>query len=134
VIAVDTSALVAIALGEPDAGAFSAAIQAADKALISTVSVVEARLVVHGRRGQRAVLLLDQLLALPPFECVAPGAADADAAYAAFVVYGKGSGHPAGLNFCDVFSYALARLRGLPLLYKGNDFAQTDIAAAMVLS
>lgn len=128
-IAVDTSALVAISLGEPEAGAFAAAIQSADKALVSTVSVVEARMVVHGRRGQRGVLLLDQLLALPPFERAAPGPAEADAAYAAFVLYGKGSGHPAGLNFGDVFSYALAKLRGVPLLYKGNDFAQTDVAA-----
>lgn len=128
-IAVDTSALVAIALGEPEAGAFAAAIQRADRALVSTVSVVEARMVVHGRRGQRAVLLLDELLALPPFECVAPGPAEADTAYAAFVLYGKGSGHPAGLNFGDVFSYALAKGRGVPLLFKGDDFARTDIAA-----
>ena len=60
-----------------------------------------------------------------------------DAAYAAFVAFGKGSGHPAGLNFGDVFSYALAKVRGLPLLFKGDDFSQTDIASAvdvMVLS
>jgi ribonuclease VapC len=46
-------------------------------------------------------------------------------------MYGKGSGHPAGLNFGDVFSYALAKVRGLPLLYKGDDFSQTDIASAL---
>ena len=51
-------------------------------------------------------------------------------AYAAFVTFGRGSGHPAGLNFGDVFSYALAKVRGLPLLYKGADFAQTDIRSA----
>lgn len=127
-IAVDTSALVAIALGEPEAASFASVIQRSDKALVSTVSVVEARMVVHGRRGQRAVLLLDELLKLPPFECVAPGQAEADAAYAAFVIFGKGSGHTAGLNFGDVFSYALAKMRGLPLLYKGDDFSRTDIA------
>ena len=54
-----------------------------------------------------------------------------DAAYAAFVAFGKGSGHPAGLNFGDVFSYALAKVRGLPLLFKGDDFSQTDIASAV---
>jgi ribonuclease VapC len=54
-----------------------------------------------------------------------------DAAYAAFVAYGKGNGHPAALNFGDVFSYALAKTRGLPLLYKGRDFAETDIASAV---
>ena len=53
-----------------------------------------------------------------------------DAAYAAFVAFGKGSGHPAGLNFGDVFSYALAKVRNLPLLFKGDDFSQTDIARA----
>ncbi|HSI57920.1 MAG TPA: type II toxin-antitoxin system VapC family toxin, partial [Ideonella sp.] len=94
-IAVDTSAIVAIAFGEAEREAFVRAIQQADKALISSVSVVEARMVVHGRRGQRAVVLVDDLLRLPVFEVVAPGQAEADAAYAAFVAFGKGSGHPA---------------------------------------
>jgi ribonuclease VapC len=130
-IVADTSAIVAIAFAEPEREAFSAAVQQAGKVLISTVSVVETRMVVHGRRGQRAVLLVDDLLRLPVFELVAPGPAEMDAAYAAFVMYGNGSGHPAGLNFGDVFSYALAKVRGLPLLYKGDDFSQTDIASAL---
>ena len=129
-IVVDTSAIVAMAFAEPERDAFVRAIQQADKALISTVSVVEARLVVHGRRGQRAVVLVDDLLRLPAFEIVAPGPAEMDAAYSAFVAFGKGSGHPAGLNFGAVFSYALAKVRGLPLLYKGADFAQTDVVSA----
>lgn len=54
-----------------------------------------------------------------------------DAAYSAFVAFGKGSGHPAGLNFGDVFSYSLAKVRGLPLMYMGADFAQTDNVSAM---
>ena len=130
-IVVDTSAIVALAFGEPERDVFARAIQRADKALISTVSVVEARMVVHGRRGQRAVMLTDDLLRLPVFEMIAPGVAEMDAAYAAFVVFGKGSGHPAGLNFGDVFSYALAKVRGLPLLYNGEDFARTDVASAL---
>ena len=130
-IVVDTSAIVAMAFGEPERDAFAQVIQQADKALISTVSVLEARMVVHGRRGQRAVVLVDDLLRLPVFEIVAPGVAEMDAAYAAFVAFGKGSGHPAALNFGDVFSYALAKVRGLPLLYKGDDFAQTDVMSAM---
>ena len=130
-IAVDTSAIVAIVLGEPEREVFVATVQRADQALISTASVVETRMVVHGRRGERGVVLLDDLLRLPPFEIVPPGAAEMDAAYQAFVAYGKGSGHPAGLNFGDLFSYALAKVRGLPLLYKGEDFAQTDIAPAI---
>ncbi len=54
-----------------------------------------------------------------------------DAAYATFVAFGKGNGHAAALNFGDVFSYALAKTRGLPLLFKGEDFAETDIARAV---
>jgi ribonuclease VapC len=130
-IVVDTSAIVAVAFGEPEREAFVQAIQQADKALISTVSVVEARMAVHGRRGQRAVVLVDDLLRLPVFEMVAPGVSEMDAAYSAFVAFGKGSGHPAGLNFGDVYSYALAKVRGLPLLYKGDDFAQTDVLSAL---
>lgn len=130
-IAADTSALVAIAFAEPEREAFLQAIKLADKALISTVSVVEARMVIHSRRGQRAVIVMDDLLRLPMFEMAAPSMPEADAAYAAFVAYGKGSGHPAGLNFGDVFSYALAKVRGLPLLYKGDDFAHTDIESAL---
>ena len=133
-IVVDTSALVAIAFAEPEREAFLRTVQISDKSLISTVCVVETRMVVHGRRGQRAVILLDDLLRLPMFELVAPGPAEMDAAYAAFVAYGKGSGHPAGLNFGDVFSYALAKVRGLPLLYKGADFAQTDIGSALAIA
>jgi ribonuclease VapC len=132
-IAVDTSALIAIAFAEPEREAYLQAIKIADKVLISTVSVVEARMVIHGRRGQRAVILMDDLLRLPMFELVAPSVPEMDAAYAAFVAYGKGSGHPAGLNFGDVFSYALAKVRSLPLLYKGEDFAQTDIASALIV-
>lgn len=130
-IVVDTSAVVAIAFAEPERESFSQIIRNAGKALISTVSVVETRMVVHGRRGQRAVILVDDLLRLPMFELVAPGPAEMDAAYAAFVAYGRGSGHPACLNFGDVFSYALAKARGMPLLYKGDDFAQTDIGSAV---
>ncbi|MEI8299621.1 MAG: type II toxin-antitoxin system VapC family toxin [Pseudomonadota bacterium] len=130
-IVVDTSAIVAIALGETERAAFVRIIERADRALVSTVAVVEARMVVHGRRGQRAVVLMDDLLRLPSFEMVPPGVAEMDAAYAAFVAFGKGSGHSAGLNFGDVFSYALAKVRGLPLLFKGDDFSKTDLRSAL---
>lgn len=130
-IVADTSAIIAIAFAEPEREAFLKAIESAQRTLISSVSAVEARMVVHGRRGQRAVVLLDDLLRLPLFEVVPPGPAETDAAYAAFVIFGKGSGHAAGLNFGDIFSYALAKVRGLPLLYKGSDFSETDIASAV---
>jgi ribonuclease VapC len=130
-IAVDTSAIVAIVLNEPERPTFRNAIQRVAKALISTVSVIEIKMVVHGRRGARAVVFVDDFLSLPMFEIVPPGLPDMDAAYAAFIAFGKGSGHPAALNFGDVFSYALAKVRGLPLLFKGNDFAETDIEPAV---
>jgi ribonuclease VapC len=130
VIVADTSAIVAIAFAEPEREAFVAALEREERTLVSSVTAVEARMVVHARRGQRAVVLVDDLLRLPFFEIVPPGAAEMDAAYAAFVAYGKGSGHPAALNFGDMFSYALAKTRGLPLLFKGRDFAETDIASA----
>lgn len=129
-IVADTSAIVAIAFAEPERDAFVRTLHRAGRVLISTVSVVEARMVVHGRRGQRAVVLVDDLLRLPLFEAVPPGPAEMDAAYAAFVAFGKGSGHAAGLNFGDIFSYALAKVRGFPLLFKGDDFSKTDIAIA----
>jgi len=131
VIAVDTSALVAIVLNEPEAPVFLSRLKRASHAVISTVSVVEARMVVYGRLGHRAAVLLDDLLRVPAFEIVAPGPAEMEAAWSAFIAYGKGSGHPAGLNFGDVFAYAAAKIRHLPLLFKGNDFAQTDIVSAI---
>ena len=131
-IVIDTSAVVALALAEPEREAILRTIQQANKVLLSTASLLETRMVVHGRRGQRAVVLLDDLLRSPLFELVAPDEAQTNAAYAAFVAFGKGSGHPASLNFSDLFSYALAKVRGLPLLFKGNDFAHTDIANALV--
>ena len=129
-IAVDTSALVAISLNEPERSSFLTIIRGAPKVLVSTVSVVETKMVLFGRKGVRAVVMFDDLLGLRRFEITPPSRADMDAAYAAFLAFGRGSGHPAALNFGDVFSYALAKVRNLPLLYKGNDFAETDLHAA----
>ena len=89
-------------------------------------------MVLFGRKGVRAVVMFDDLLGLRRFEITPPSLADMDAAYAAFLAFGKGSGHPAALNFGDVFSYALAKIRDLPLLYKGNDFTETDLRSASV--
>ena len=129
-IAVDTSAVVAIVFGEPERAAFREAILRAGKALISTASVLEVKMVAYGRRGPRAAVLVDDLLRLPMFEITVPGPADLAAAFAAFVAFGRGSGHPAALDFGDLFAYALAKVRNLPLLFKGADFAETDIQAA----
>ena len=130
-IAVDTSALLAITFQEPERESFLEAIQRADRAILSTVTLVEACMVIHGRRGRGAVLLLDELLEAPVFEVAPPGLLETELAYAAFAKYGKGTGHPAKLNLGDLFSYALAKSRGLPLLYKGNDFAATDVVSAL---
>lgn len=130
-IAVDTSALVAITLNEPERDTFLTVIRDSPKALISTVSVVETKMVLFSRRGIRAAVMLEDFLGLRRFEITSPSLADMDAAYAAFLTYGQGSGHPAALNFGDVFSYALAKIRNLPLLYKGNDFSETDLRPAI---
>jgi ribonuclease VapC len=130
-IAVDSSAIVAIVFDEPERPSFAAAIDEATTVLISSVSVVETKMVLHYRWGMRAVLLADDLFGLPQFEIMAPSLADMEAAFAAFVLYGKGSGHPASLNFDDVFSYALAKVRNLPLLFKGNGFSETDLRSAV---
>jgi len=132
VIAVDTSALVAISLNEPERFSFLTIIRESPKVLVSTVSVVETKMVLFSRKGVRAVVMFDDLVGLRRFEITPPSRADMDAAYAAFLAFGKGSGHPAALNFGDVFSYALAKVRDLPLLYKGNDFTETDLRSASV--
>jgi len=130
VIVADTSALVAIVFDEPERAEFLALVRAASRTLVSMVSLVEARMVVHGRKGQSGVILLDDMLGAPLFDVVAPAPRETDIAYEAFVRFGRGSGHPAALNFGDVFSYALAKSRGLPLLFKGDDFSRTDVERA----
>lgn len=128
--AVDTSALAAIVFNEPERAVFLSKILNAKSVLVCSASLLETRMVVQSRKGQAGVLVLNEILDLPLFNCVAPTLADIDAAYEASVRYGKGSGHPAQLNYGDLFSYAIAKTRGLPLLYKGNDFLQTDLSPA----
>ncbi len=124
-IAVDTSALMAILLGEPEADACSAALEADDQLLISAGTVAEA-LIVAARRGVGAEMArpLDEL----GFEIVAVTAASARRVAEAYDRWGKGT-HPAALNFGDCFAYALAKEHGCPLVYVGRDFARIDLAA-----
>lgn len=129
-IAVDTSALLAVTFNESERDIFTEALLRSECVFLSAVTVVEARMVAYSRRGAGGLEVLDELLGLPSFEIVAPEREHIDIAHAAFVAYGRGSGHPAQLNFGDLFSYALAKARGVPLLYKGDDFSRTDIAAA----
>lgn len=129
-IVADTSALIAIILNEPERDRFTASIAAAERVGISVATVVETRLVLHRRGGAKLSKAIDLLLASGRFEMVAVDPDQAIVAHRAFVAYGKGTGHPAGLNFGDLFSYALAKARGVPLLYKGGDFVHTGIEAA----
>lgn len=130
-IAVDTSALVAILLGEVERDDYLAILDSADGISISAGTVIEARMVIHGRGGPALRQKLDSLCNDYRMNIVSPG--DEEIAYAdqAFASYGKGSGHPAQLNFGDLFAYALAKSRDIPLLFKGNDFAQTDVSSAV---
>lgn len=130
-IVIDTSAIAAIVFNEPERKPFLDAIESSDRTLIATPTALEARLVMHGRKGERGVFLLNELINQPKFEWVPPSREMIDVAHAAFVTYGRGSGHPAGLNYGDLFSYALAKARSLPLLYKGEDFAKTDIESVL---
>ncbi len=126
-IAVDTSALVAVVLGEEDAERFLGALQG-DVTRLSAVSLVEASIVVEARQGPDAARDLELLVERTIDEIVAVDEVHAVAAVAAWKRFGKGR-HPAGLNFGDCFAYALARLDGGSLLFKGDDFAQTDVVA-----
>jgi ribonuclease VapC len=133
-IVIDTSALAAIVFNEPECDDFLKVMRSAGQVLISTATVLEARMVTYGRYGHRGTVLFDDLLATGIFETVAPDDRTVTAAFNAFVAYGKGSGHPAGLNFGDVFSYALAKTRDLPLLFKGEVFSKTDIRPAIAMN
>jgi len=130
VIVVDTSAISAIAFDEPERREFVELISAAGTAFISEATGIEARIVIHARRGSAGIVLLDSLIGRAPFEIAPTNELEARIAYEAFIIYGKGNGHPAQLNFGDLFSYAVAKARGLPLLFKGSDFSQTDIVDA----
>ena len=129
-ITVDTSALAAVVLGEPDAERFTATMVAhAGDCLISAVTLVEAGIVVEARQGEAAAQDLRLLVDLIRAAVVPVDEAAASVALAAWQRFGKGR-HQAGLNFGDCFSYALAKVSGAPLLFKGDDFVQTDIARA----
>ena len=126
---IDTSALVAVLFGEPERDDLIARIAADGRRLISAGTLLEAGILVEARRGEPAGRELDLFLHRAGVVCVAVDERQATIARAAWRTFGKGR-HPAGLNYGDCFGYALARASSEPLLYKGDDFAQTDIAAA----
>ena len=129
-IVADTSAIMAVLTNEQEAPGFLDTMVNDGEVLISTASAVELMIVAMGRGDdvyQSAIRFLDS-----PFVRLIP--LDEEQLWAAadaYGRYGKGRGHPAGLNFGDTFAYALAVVRRLPLLFKGDDFARTDIARAV---
>lgn len=124
----DTSAVLAILLNEPEIDPFSIAIEIDPVRLLSAASLVESSMVIEARYGEVGRRELDLLLQTIGIEIVALDAHQAEVARHAFRTFGKGR-HAAGLNFGDCFSYALSQVAGEPLLFKGNDFSKTDIRA-----
>ena len=126
---VDTSAVLAVLSGEPDAERYERAISAATHCRMSAASFLEAAMVLESRGGAGAGHQLDVFVERGPIELVSVTPEHAQAARRAWRRFGKGN-HPAGLNFGDCFAYALAEAEREPLLYKGEDFSLTDIEAA----
>lgn len=124
---VDSSALLAILFGEPDAAAYARAIVAAEGRKISAANWLETAIRIDRGSGAIGSNAFDDLIREASIEVVPVTREQAQLARAAYRAYGKGSGNPAQLNFGDCFAYALAKATGEPLLFKGSDFAATDI-------
>jgi len=124
---VDTSALLAVLQDEPERRSFNEAIEAADSAALSVASFVEASIVIEARHGADGLRALDRFIERAGIVVAAVDLEQGKLARDAFSRFGKGR-HAAALNFGDCFSYALARILGEPLLFKGEDFARTDVA------
>ena len=127
---VDSSVLIAILLNEEDAAQYAQKLIDADQLFISAVSVVEASMVIEYKKGEAGANKFDELLQLIEPIIIAFDKQQAQLARNAWRKYGKGR-HPAKLNFADCCSYAAAQDSNLPLLFKGNDFSQTDIQSAL---
>lgn len=124
---IDTSALLAILQDEPERRAFNEALELAETRSMSAATFVETSIVIESRYGAEGLRDLDLLIAKAAIALVPVDSEQAQIARTAFSQFGKGR-HPAGLNYGDCFSYALAKVLGEPLLCKGSDFAQTDVA------
>jgi ribonuclease VapC len=127
---IDTSAVVAMLSDEPEAERFETAVEADFVRLMSTASYLETAIVTETRFGEPGGRELDLWLHRAAVDLVAVDSDQADAARVAYRMYGKGR-HRAGLNYGDCFSYALAKVSGQPLLFKGDDFASTDIRVVL---
>ena len=128
---VDTSALIAIITEEADAAKFAKVMAEASGLRISAATYVEAAIVLDRRDNPAAGTILDDILLDMDIQIEPVTLEQARIARQAYRDYGKGSGHPANLNFGDCFSYALARVRRESILYKGNDFVHTELRSAL---
>jgi ribonuclease VapC len=128
-VILDTSALAAIFFGEPEKNLYIQMIHDADQCRISAANFVELAMVIEGQIGPEAGRQCDTFFRRAQIAIEPVTVEHAHLARQAFLDFGKGR-HPAGLNFGDCFAYALAKASGEPLLFKGTDFSQTDIAAA----
>jgi ribonuclease VapC len=127
---IDTSALIAILRDEPDANVYAIAIEKNVNRRLSAANFVETALVIDGSRDPVASRRFDDLISAAQIVIEPVTEVQARIAREAYRDFGKGSGHPAKLNFGDCFTYALARTTGEPLLFKGDDFNHTDIIPA----
>ncbi len=125
-IAVDTSAVLAILLKEDDAERFAEALAEDDAPLMSSANFVEAGIVLRMKRGPEAERELDALLETAGISIEPVTGDQGRVAIRAYATYGRGN-HPARLNFGDCFAYSLAKMAGIPLLFKGQDFSLTDL-------
>ncbi len=125
---VDSSALVAVALGEPEAEDFRDVFEFIDDLKISAASYLEAAMVLD----QRKPGALDRLATGLDLEVAPVDKQQVEIARLAYRQFGKGSGHAAQLNFGDCFTYALAKVTDEPVLFKGNDFSETDLECVSV--
>jgi len=125
---IDSSALLAILLGEAEADRLIDAIDADPRRLLSSVQLLETAIVIEARKGPAGGRELDLLLHRARVEIVNFTGELADGARDAWRRWGKGR-HPAALNFCDCCAYALAQQLGEPLLFRGDDFSKTDLRA-----
>lgn len=133
-IVVDSSAVVAIFRQEPDAGRFALAIGEDDQPRMSAANVLETSIVLRGLKAitpREAAAWLDEFLTVASIEVEAVTPDQAALARQAHLRFGKGTGHAAQLNFGDCFAYGLAKSLGAAVLFKGNDFVHTDLAAAL---
>ncbi|AWN48079.1 VapC toxin family PIN domain ribonuclease [Methylobacterium terrae] len=129
-IALDTSALVAIAMDEAEGETFSQIIAVSGSAIVGMPTLLETHMVLEGRLPGGAKYFLDRLLLVPSVRMIDFDHRMLQAATDAFLRFGRGRGHPARLNMGDCMAYAVARTQDLPLLFKGNDFVHTDLTPA----